>query len=65
MSPSKSTITALGERDIGPDGRQSFSLLLEYSFKQTEAGEVSSFVVLRFSLALVWSSLLRAVFPGI
>lgn len=40
MAPTKSTIAALGARDVGPDGRQSFSLLLEYSFKQTEAGEV-------------------------
>lgn len=41
MAPSKATVSALGERDVTPDGRQSFSLLLEYSFKQTEAGEVT------------------------
>lgn len=41
MAPSKGTISALGERDVTPDGRQSFALLLEYSFKQTEAGEVT------------------------
>lgn len=41
MAPSKETISALGERDVTPDGRQSFALLLEYSFKQTEVGEVT------------------------
>lgn len=41
VAPSKGTISALGERDVAPDGRQCFSLLLEYSFKQTDAGEVT------------------------
>lgn len=41
VAPSKGTISALGERDVAPDGRQCFSLLLEYSFKQSDAGEVT------------------------
>eukprot|EP00903_Cladosiphon_okamuranus_P011552 g10875.t1 len=41
VAPSKGTISALGERDVAPDGRQSFALLLEYSFKQPEVGEVT------------------------
>lgn len=38
--PTRSTISALGERDVAADGKQSFGLLLEYSFKQADACEV-------------------------
>lgn len=41
VAPSKGTISALGARDVTPDGRQSYSLVLEYSFKQADAGEVT------------------------
>ncbi|CAM9991656.1 unnamed protein product [Ectocarpus sp. 12 AP-2014] len=41
VAPSKGTISALGPRDVTPDGRQSYGLLLEYSFKQADAGEVT------------------------
>lgn len=41
VAPSKATIMTLGARDVDADGRQSYALLLEYGFKQLEAGEVS------------------------
>ncbi|CAN0218790.1 unnamed protein product, partial [Scytosiphon promiscuus] len=38
VAPSKGTISVLGARDVTPDGRQTFALLLEYSFRQVDAG---------------------------
>ncbi|CAN0018963.1 unnamed protein product, partial [Discosporangium mesarthrocarpum] len=41
VAPSSAVISPLLKRDITPDGRQSFQLVLEYTFKQAEVGEVS------------------------
>ena len=41
VAPTKATISALGQRDLSPDGQQCYAMVLEYTFKQTEIGEVT------------------------
>ena len=40
LRPSESVIEALGERDVWPDERRVFQLLLTYSISKTEEGEI-------------------------